>query len=79
MTVQKLKDIMAEIFEVPADSIDDDASPDTLEVWDSLGHLKLISAIEEAFSMKFAMAEVMEADSLPALVSIVEAATENAQ
>ena len=46
---QRIKNVMASIFKVDISEIDENISPDTLENWDSLGHMNLIVALEEEF------------------------------
>jgi acyl carrier protein len=57
---EKVKEIMAKIFEIPSESIQDDASPDTIEQWDSLHHLHLVLALEESFGTTFTEEEIIE-------------------
>ena len=40
--------------------IDENASPDTIETWDSLAHMNLIVALEEEFGVTFTNDEIME-------------------
>ncbi len=49
---------MSAVFEVPFESIADDASSDNIENWDSLRHLNLILALEEEFGVSIADEEV---------------------
>ena len=56
--MEKLKQIMSTIFDVPVESITDDASTDTIENWDSLRHLNLILALEEEFNVTIPDEEV---------------------
>ncbi|MBI5574567.1 MAG: acyl carrier protein [Elusimicrobia bacterium] len=49
----KLKKIMALVFEVNILKINENASTDTLQKWDSLKHINLITALEEEFSIRF--------------------------
>ncbi len=58
--IGKIKEIMAQVFEIPAECIGDDASPDTIEQWDSLHHLYLVLALEENFGTKFTEDEIVE-------------------
>lgn len=48
---QRIKNVMASIFKVDISEIDENISPDTLENWDSLGHMNLIVALEEEFDI----------------------------
>ncbi|MEW5946144.1 MAG: acyl carrier protein [bacterium] len=56
----EVKEIMARIFEVPVEEIEDDSSPDTIESWDSLHHLNLILALEEKYQVTFSEEEIAE-------------------
>ncbi len=56
----RLKEAFATALDLEIDEIEEDCSQDTLEDWDSLGHLNLISEIEKTFKVKVTMDEVME-------------------
>jgi len=49
---------MSAVFEIPVESIADDASSDNIENWDSLRHLNLILALEEEFGVSIPDEEV---------------------
>lgn len=42
-----LKEVMSTVLGIPADSIGEDTSMDTVESWDSIKHMNLVLAIEE--------------------------------
>ena len=54
----KIKQVMSLVFEVPLESIADDASSDNIENWDSLRHLNLILALEAEFGVSIPDDEV---------------------
>jgi acyl carrier protein len=54
----KIKQVMSAVFEIPLESIADDASSDNIENWDSLRHLNLILALEEEFGVSIPDEEV---------------------
>lgn len=56
----RLKKVMASVFEVSEDTIDKNTSPDKIETWDSLNHMKLVVALEEEFAVKFKDEEILE-------------------
>jgi len=68
---EKLKAIMADVLEVSIEEVNADASMDTVENWDSLQHLSLILAIEEAFGVSLLMDEVAEMTDFPRIVAIL--------
>ena len=53
-----IKHVMSSVFEIPVESITDDASSDNIENWDSLRHLNLILALEEVFGVSIPDEEV---------------------
>lgn len=56
---------MAAVLGVAADEIGAEASPATIESWDSLKHMNLILALEEEFGIEFSDDQVVELTSLP--------------
>jgi acyl carrier protein len=58
MEYTKIRQVMSAVFEVPLESITDDASSDNIENWDSLRHLNLILALEEEFGVSIPDEEV---------------------
>ncbi|HKH47018.1 MAG TPA: acyl carrier protein [Thermoanaerobaculia bacterium] len=55
----RLREIMADVLDVDP-QIPDDFSRDDESGWDSMAHLRLITAIEQAFGIKFTMKEIEE-------------------
>lgn len=49
---ESLKQILATVLKIPVENIDGDTSTDTVESWDSLNHMNLILAIEDAYSVR---------------------------
>lgn len=49
----RVKAVMAKVFGVEAGSIKEDASPDNIKKWDSLGHMNLVIALEKEFGVEF--------------------------
>ena len=62
---QKLKNVLANVFNVETNLINDDASVDTIENWDSLNHLKLVLAIEQEFDISFSEEQTVEIMNYP--------------
>lgn len=55
---ERIKNVMATVFDVNADTIDETASQDTIEDWDSVNHLNLVTSLEEEFSIEIPIEEV---------------------
>ena len=57
---QRIKNVMSAVFEIPVNKIKGNASPDTIESWDSLKHMNLVIALEEEFEIEFINDEINE-------------------
>ena len=56
----KLKQVVSDILEVDIDDINENSSPDNIEKWDSLSHIKLVMAIEAEFNVKLTPDDMMD-------------------
>jgi len=56
----KIKNVMASIFDVELDQINDTTTQGDLENWDSMGHMNLVVALEEEFELVFDEEEIIE-------------------
>ena len=69
----RVKKIMAEIFDVSEKEINENSSMDTIEVWDSLNHLRLVIALEQEFHIKLTNpADSIGMNSYKAIVKILK-------
>jgi acyl carrier protein len=68
-TAARLREIMAEVLDIDPVQIDEGFARDDSSSWDSLGHLRLITALEEAFGTRFTMKEVGELDRFSKLLA----------
>ena len=57
---RRIKQVMAEVLEVDPASIQEGFQRDEASSWDSMAHLRLVSALEETFGIRFTMREVGE-------------------
>lgn len=71
-TWNSLRRIAADIFNRPAESLPADASPETIESWDSVQHLSLVLAIEEHFGVQIDPEEFEKMNSLGAIATLLE-------
>lgn len=65
-----LKKTLSNVLGVGSDVLDDDSSMDTISTWDSVKHLNLVLALEDAFSITFTEEQTMEIISYP-LIKLV--------
>ena len=58
----RIREVMGDILEVDPAAVGEGSLRDSMPSWDSLNHLRLVSALEEAFGIRFTMREVGELD-----------------
>ncbi|MBU3597329.1 acyl carrier protein [Polynucleobacter bastaniensis] len=66
-----LKKILSDLFMVDISTINDDTSVDTVSKWDSLKHLNLVLALEEAFKIALTEEQTVEILSYPLIKSVL--------
>jgi acyl carrier protein len=54
----RIREVMGGVLDLDPDLIGAEFGRDDTPVWDSLNHLRLITALEEAFGIRFDMREV---------------------
>lgn len=70
---ERVKRIMSQVFGMQVETIQDDASADTIKSWDSVRHINLVLALEEEFEIKFADEQIIELVSCDAIVKALRA------
>jgi acyl carrier protein len=60
-------------FDVEPEHITIETNPNDIPGWDSMGHIALVSSLEQAFGLSFDVDEVMEMEDVRQIVRIVEA------
>jgi acyl carrier protein len=56
--------LFAEVLEIDPGELHDDSSPDTVQQWDSLAAMKLVSAIEEKFNITLSTKEIVKMSTI---------------
>ena len=60
---QKYDEIFMDSFSISKDVLGPDLAYSTIEEWDSIGHMTLIAALEEAFDISMDMDDVIDFSS----------------
>ena len=68
---ERIRQIVASVLRVSPARLDATASPNTIETWDSLQHLNLVLALEEAFDLRFTVEDVGRMRSIGEMVKLV--------
>ena len=69
---ERVRQIVADIFNLPQSRIKPSSSPDTIEGWDSLQHLNLTLAIEQEFDVQFTPEEIEQLLSVELIADLLE-------
>jgi acyl carrier protein len=56
----KPEELVAQVFGLQLDEVGDDCGPDSVEDWDSLGHLNLLMEIEEVYGISLSTDDALE-------------------
>lgn len=73
----EIRNIICKTFDLDPKNLPEPLSADTVENWDSLGHLTLILEIEERFSINFAQEQIAELWNEDAIFNAVLAISGN--
>jgi acyl carrier protein len=66
-----LRAVLSEVLDVPARTLTEDSSPETVSAWDSLATMRLMVALEEVFNVTFLAEEVAGLTSVAAVRAIL--------
>lgn len=68
---EKLKELMAGIFDLKKEDIKEDSAMSNIETWDSLSHLQLIAGIEEKFGISIDVDDILKMTSFSEIRTIL--------
>ena len=71
--LERVRRMAADIFRVDLGQVTPESSPEQVETWDSLHHLQLVLALEEAFGLSFEPEEVERMKTIAETAGLVEA------
>ena len=74
----RIKKVMAAVFEMPVEEISENSSPHEIEAWDSLKHMNLVLALEDEFNILFEDHEVQSLVSFKIIEAALKAHLEGA-
>lgn len=73
--LERVRQLVSDIFAVPLEQVDSNSSPETIEAWDSMQHLNLVLAVEDRFNLQFTPEEMEQMRSVEQIVTMVESRT----
>lgn len=68
----KVEEIFREELEVDDLILTDETTADDVEEWDSLSHVQLVAAMEEAFGIEFKSREILSWENIGDLIDSIE-------
>ena len=68
---EQVRGIISDVLGVPVASLNADSSPKTVEVWDSVQHLSVVMALEQAMGVQFEPEEIDRMRSVGAIETLV--------
>lgn len=71
--LDRVKQVVSDVFGVPAVEVSPESSPHSVEAWDSMGHLNLVLALEQSFGVEFTPEEIAAMASVSLIVATVDA------
>jgi acyl carrier protein len=69
----RLEAVFREVFDNDALQLTDAIDRESFESWDSLGHIRLVSIIEETFGVAFTLDEIETMTSVPQIMALLAA------
>lgn len=70
---EKVFEIVANVCETEVANVTEESTIGDFPAWDSMGHLTILSNVEEAFDINFEPEEMMELEDVSDIVKAVEA------
>lgn len=72
-TLEKVIEIVATTCDVDKSEVNENSTVGDFPAWDSVGHLSILSSVEEAFDISFEPEEMMEMEDVKDIVEAVNA------
>ena len=69
----KLNKVLCDVFDFKKmEDINDDLGPDEIEAWDSLGHVELVTRLEESFGISLEVVDISRMYTIGGIKKIIE-------
>ena len=72
--IDKIRQIVSTVFEIPFDAVGMSTTSADVKAWDSVGHLNLVLALQEEFSITVPPRDLEKLGSVEAIVEYVPVA-----
>ncbi len=72
VTIDKLKHCFVEAFAIDPAVFTAETTPVQVPNWDSLGHVRLVTAMQKEFGVEFDVAEIMQMEDVSKILDILK-------
>jgi len=73
----RTKIILAQVFDISSDKINDESSIYTIGNWDSFRHMHMVLALENEFKIEFSQQQVVEVINYTKIINVLKELVEN--
>ncbi|MEK6263624.1 MAG: acyl carrier protein [Clostridium sp.] len=71
--LQKLNKVLCDVFDFKTvEDINDDLGPDDIDSWDSLGHVDLVTTLEEIFDISLEVVDISRMYTIGGIKKMLE-------
>jgi acyl carrier protein len=70
---QRIADVFQTVFQLPPEQLTDALAPQDVSGWDSLGHVRLVTQLQEQFGVEFEVDEIMRMETVGEIKKILSA------
>jgi len=71
--LQKLNKVLCDVFDFKnVEDINDDLGPDDIDSWDSLGHVDLVTTLEEIFDISLEVVDISRMYTIGGIKKMLE-------
>lgn len=70
----RVQRVVAEVFSLQVESVTLESSPETIEGWDSVGHLNLVLALEQEFHAQFSPDDIEKMVDVKRIIHVLNGA-----
>ena len=70
--IEAIKSTIATTLEVPVQGLGANSSSQTIEAWDSIGHINVVMALEQRFNVKFTMDEIVQIQNVSTICEVIK-------
>lgn len=71
MGIEDIKELFADTLDVDEDVVSEETGRESLENWDSLNHLRLVTALEQEYDISLTMDEINSMNTFAKIVETV--------